>query len=217
MKEMVIIWTALVPWLLLWWVFQRVIGRRGWGALLISGVVALAAVWFPWFRYPLPFWSASLSANFSVVMAVLLVIGILDRARGAAIFRDAEWWAAWIFGAMAALALYPSALGLGPRNFDAYALGWPWLFWGQSAVLFGVAALAAAGLILRGNRFGYVLLLALLGNAVGFQESTNLWEYLIDPVYGAVALLWVLWKLGRAGWLIARRDRRRPGTAALQG
>jgi hypothetical protein len=88
-------------------------------------------------------------------------------------------------------------LGLGPRNFDAYALGWPWLFWGQAAVLFGAVALAAAGLILRGNRFGYVLLLTLAGYASGFQESTNLWDYLVDPVYGAVALLWVLWKLGR--------------------
>ena len=49
--------------------------------------------------------------------------------------------------------------------------------------------MAAALLIWRGNRFGYVLVLALLGYAVGFQESENLWDYLLDPVYGAVSLL----------------------------
>ena len=66
------------------------------------------------------------------------------------------------------------------------------------------AILSAAALILRGNRFGYILLLALLGYAVGFQESTNLWDYLLDPVYGAVALLAVLWMLGRR---ITRKSR----------
>ena len=105
--------------------------------------------------------------------------------------------AAWIFGAVASLSLYPSALGLGPQNFDSYALGWPWLFWGQSLALFGGAGLAAASLIWRGNRFGYVLVLALLGYAVGFQESENLWDYLLDPVYGAVSLLVVLVGLTR--------------------
>jgi hypothetical protein len=60
-------------------------------------------------------------------------------------------------------------------------------------VLFGGAGLAAALLLWGGNRFGYVLLLALLAYATGFQESENLWDYLLDPVYGAVSLLVVLW------------------------
>lgn len=193
MKESAIVWTALVPWLLLWWGFQRVIGRRCWGAALVGGVLALASVWFPWFGHALPYWSAGLSANFSVVMAVLLAVAICDHAGGREIFRARDWRAAWIFGAVASLLLYPSALGLGPQNFDSYALGWPWLFWLQSLPLFGGAGFSAALLIWRGNRFGYVVLLAVLGYAVGFQESENLWDYLLDPVYGAVSLLVLLW------------------------
>ncbi|MEX1009837.1 MAG: hypothetical protein WEC72_00700 [Chthoniobacterales bacterium] len=197
MKESVMVWSALVPWLLLWWIFQRAAGLRGWSGTAVAGVAALAAVWFPWFGHPLHYWSAGLSANFSVIMAVLLAVGIFDRARGGQTLRLNDWWAAWIFGAGASVLLYPSALGLGPQNFDAYALGWPWLFWGQSLVLFGGVAVVAAGLILRGNRFGFVLLLASLGYAVGFQESTNLWDYLMGPVYGAVSLLVILGTLGR--------------------
>jgi hypothetical protein len=64
-------------------------------------------------------------------------------------------------------------------------------------VLFGGAGLTAALLIWCGNRFAYVLLLALLAYATGFQESENLWDYLLDPVYGAVSLLVVLWTLIR--------------------
>ena len=197
MKTAVVIWTFLVPLLLLWWIFLRAAGLRGWISTLVAGVAALAATFFPWFGHPLPFWSASLSANFSVIMVVLLIVGILDRAGAHGVFRPKDWSAAWIFGAVASLLLYPSALGLGPQNFDSYALGWPWLFWGQSLALFGGTGLAAALLILRGNHFGYVLALALLGYAIGFQESKNLWDYLLDPVYAAVSLLVVLWALLR--------------------
>jgi hypothetical protein len=193
MTTSVAIWTFLVPLLLLWWIFQRAASLRGWIATSVAGVAALGAVLFPWFGHSLPHWSAGLSANFSVIMAVLLLVGIIGRAGGCGFFRERDWSAAWIFGAVASLLLYPSALGLGPQSFDSYALGWPWLFRGQSLVLFGGAGLTAALLIWCGNRFGYVLLLALLAYATGFQESENLWDYLLDPVYGAVSLLVVLW------------------------
>jgi hypothetical protein len=197
MTTSVAIWTFLVPLLLLWWVFQWAAGLRGWIATTVAGVAALGAVLFPWFGHSLPHWSAGLSANFSVIMAVLLLVGIVSRAGGCGFFRERDWSAAWIFGAVASLLLYPSALGLGPQNFDSYALGWPWLFRGQSLVLFGGTGLTAALLLWCGNRFGYVLLLALLAYATGFQESENLWDYLLDPVYGAVSLLVVLWSAVR--------------------
>ena len=197
MKTAVIIWTFIVPLLLLWWIFQRAAGLRGGMSALVAGVAALAATFFPWFGHPLPFWSASLSANFSVIMVALLVLGIVDRAGWHGVFRPVDWRAAWIFGAVASLLLYPSALGLGPQNFDAYSLGWPWLFREESLALFAGAGLGASVLIWQGNRFGYVLAVALFGYAVGFQESENLWDYLLDPVYGAVSLLVVLWTLIR--------------------
>ena len=205
MKETVIIWTALVPFLLLLWFSQRLSGLTGVSGLALAAVVSAAVVWFPWFGHPLPFWSASLSANFSVIMAGLLVVSVFDRAFETGIFRPRDWRAAWIFGAVASVLLYPSALGLGPQNFDAYALGWPWLFWGQSVWLFGGAGFAAALLIWRGNRFGYVVFLAMLGYAAGFQESENFWDYLLDPVYGAVSLLMILcmiWRRRTSGPLV---------------
>lgn len=196
MNESVMVWSALVPFFLLLWIFQRVSGVGGWGGLLLGVVLAAAATAFPWLGHPLPYWSAALSANFSPVMMLLLVVSVLDRARPRDLFATADWRAAWWFGGVAALLLYPSALGAGPANFDAYALGWPWLWWGQSVLLFGGASLAAAVLLWRGNRFGFVLLAALLGYAAGFQESDNLWDYLLDPLYGVVSLV----ALARMAW-----------------
>ena len=192
MKDAVVIWSALAPWLLLVWSFQRLSGLRGWAGALLSAVLASAVLFFPWFGHSLFHWSAGLSANFSVVMACLLVVGIAERASGCELFSRCEWDTAWIFGAVASLVLYPSAFGVGPRHFDAYALGWPWLFWRPSVLLFGGAAVVSAVLLWRGNRFGYLLLLTAAGYVLKFQESSNYWDYVLDPVYGAVSLLVVL-------------------------
>ncbi len=192
MKETVIWWSALVPWLLLVWSFQRLSGVLGWGGAALGAVLATAALFFPWFGHPLPWWSASLSADFSIVMAGLVMVAIVQHASGRVFFSPREWRAAWIFGALAALALYPSAFGVGPRNFDAYALGWPWLFWRQSLLLFGGVAAVSSFLLWRGNRFGWLLLLAAAAYAGRLQESDNYWDYIVDPVYGSVSLVAVL-------------------------
>ena len=81
--------------------------------------------------------------------------------------------------------LYPAALGLG--MFDPYRLGF-----GDLTLLSGLlaAALLAA---LRGYGLAAVWLsLAVLGWALGLGESTNLWNYLIDPwvcLYALAVLL----------------------------
>lgn len=81
--------------------------------------------------------------------------------------------------------LYPAALGLG--MFDPYRLGF-----GDLTLLSGLLA-AALLLALRGYGLAAVWLsLAVLGWALGLGESTNLWNYLIDPwvcLYALAALL----------------------------
>lgn len=192
MKDTAIWWSVLVPWLLLAWAFQRLPWLRGWAGAGIAAALAAGAVCYPWFGHPLPWWSASLTPDFSVVMAGLLAAGIAQRVSGRALFSSREWSAAWIFGAVAALVVYPSAFGVGPGNFDAYALGWPWLFWRESFALFGGVAVVCAALLWRGNRFGILLLLAVAAYAGRIQESENFWDYVLDPVYAAVSLVAVL-------------------------
>ena len=38
----VMLWTALVPWLLLWWVFQRAAGLRGYVKTAVAGLAGIA-------------------------------------------------------------------------------------------------------------------------------------------------------------------------------
>ncbi|MFM8457964.1 MAG: hypothetical protein ACKOB0_03325 [Chthoniobacterales bacterium] len=183
-------WSQAAVFLLLVWLLQRLLpGIRG---LLLSSLVAVALCVVPFFGHELRYWLSGLTPNVSIPLLVLLFIGILQRSGLAALFRPREWSSAWIFGTVAALLLYPSALGLGLRNYDSYSLGWPWLDWTASFVLFAPVALAAAILICFGNRFGWVLVLGALSFLARAQESSNFWDYLLDPVYGAVALCLVV-------------------------
>lgn len=187
MNTVASIWLSAALFLLLLWLLQALV--RGRPGLLVSALGAALLLCIPIFGHPVRYWVAALAANVSVPLVALLVASIAARAGFPALFRAREWRAAWIFGAISALVLYPSALGLGLRNFDSYALGWPWLDSVMSLALFGVVALASAFLVYRGNRFGWVLLLSSVAYLFRIQESQNFWDYLIDPLYGVISLL----------------------------
>ena len=181
------LWQLAGLFLLLLWLLQRLLRGR-WG-LLASALGAALLLCVPIFGHPARYWVAALAANVSVPLVALLVASVAARAGFPPLFRAREWRTAWIFGALSALVLYPSALGFGLRDFDSYALGWPWLDSAMSLALFGLVALTSAFLVYRGNRFGWVLLLSSVAYLFRIQESQNFWDYLVDPLYAALSLL----------------------------
>ena len=79
------------------------------------------------------------------------------------------------------------ALGLG--GFDPYEWGWPF-----SPLFIAVGALTA-WLMWRQNRFGVVLLIAALAFQLELLESSNYWDYLLDPIYSLVSIGWLAGRL----------------------
>lgn len=119
--------------------------------------------------------------DLSVVALVLLLRAVLARVFGWGPIEERTRLALQGGIALAALALYPMALGFGP--FDPYRLGYenPWL----------VGALCLVALAAWFRRMLLVALgiaLAVLAWAVGWHESTNLWDYLLDPAVSIYAL-----------------------------
>jgi hypothetical protein len=125
-------------------------------------------------------WVRVLEPNPSVVLTTLLGIALWERITRRNLFRPVDWNTAWIFGTASALLLYP--MGLGLTSLDSYSWGW----WPRIPIL---VALAAAILILRGNRYGILLLLPFAGFLIGLQESTNFWDAVIDPFYAIFSIL----------------------------
>ena len=121
-----------------------------------------------------------ITPGFSIPLIGVLVSEAQRRLGGSALLRESEAPWLWGFGVVGGLLLYPSALG--GLAWDAYAMGW------GGPVLFVSLGLLAAGLLAVGNRFGWILLLAIVAWHLRLMESTNYWDYLIDPVYVVLAL-----------------------------
>lgn len=82
---------------------------------------------------------------------------------------------------LAALALYPFALGVG--MYDPYRLGY-----GDMGFLGGLLLAALLAWVLRRPLITLIISLAVLGWSVGWYESNNLWDYLLDPWVALYAL-----------------------------
>jgi hypothetical protein len=186
-------YAGIAPWAALAVLF---IGRnphpgilRKVAALLLAGVVL---IFIPINGWNAMAWILTLEPNPSFTLTILLLVVLCSRFLEKSSFRRQDWNAAWIFGAVAGLVLYP--MGLGLSRIDHYAWGW--------SPMLPIAVTAAATLILfRGNRFGIVLMLPFVGWLLGLQESTNFWDSLIDPFYGGASLILC------TGWLIRRVSR----------
>ncbi len=179
------------------------VDRRGGRQRLALCAVSLLILLIPLRWIPLGRWIVGVNANFSIPLTALLLSRVWEQLTGARLLDSREALAAWVFGLASGLALYPMALGLG--GFDPYDLGreFSWLF-----VL--LVALTIALLRAR-NRFGIVLVVAILVYDLGLLESPNLWDYLIDPFYMIAAVGVVAHRLVRA---MIRRGGGRTSTPA---
>jgi hypothetical protein len=144
-----------------------------------------------------------LVGDLSTTSLLLLVAALVARLRQLAGGEGVAWWSMrerfvlFLFVSVLALLLYPFALGLG--MLDPYRSGF-----GGIGLLVMLALLS-----LWSMRRGSYLLpaacsLAVLAWSMGWYESTNIWDYLIDvplAIYALVQMLKAMlkaWKVERA-------------------
>lgn len=154
-----------------------VLGLHPKGPRWCSGLVlcALAIASIPCGGLPLARWLAGVVDHWSVPTIALVASALIQRLFGIDLLRRKDRQAAWLFGGVAGLLLYPLALGWGP--FDPYGLGW------HFGPLFVSVAVLAVALIFCDNRFGVVLVLAIAAWHLRVAESANYWDCLLDPFY----------------------------------
>ncbi|KAF0206594.1 MAG: hypothetical protein FD173_84 [Gallionellaceae bacterium] len=117
-------------------------------------------------------------------LALLLPPLVLPRTNGQAPSRAkilSEFNLTLLLLACAAVALYPMALGIG--MFDPYRLGF-----GNLWFIAGLLFMASATWIRQYTLIALGLSLAVLAWSVGWYESNNLWDYLLDPWVSVYAL-----------------------------
>ena len=195
--------SAICPWLAVAWVLQRVATRlrpqlREWTRLALAGVIAALILLVHVEGLAISRWLVGLNANFSVPLTGMLAVALYERALGRQVFWERDWIAGWAFGAVGSLTLYPLALGVG--SFDPYEWGW------RFSPLFVIVAALSGWLIWKKNRFGLLLLVAVIAFHLHLLESSNYWDYLLDPIYGLVSIA----ALTRRGLSALSRPRLQP-------
>ncbi|MES2508695.1 MAG: hypothetical protein V4625_02135 [Pseudomonadota bacterium] len=122
------------------------------------------------------------TSDLSVTLLVLACIGLARRLRGTTMAATTERLTVFFVVAVAALFLYPTALGWG--SFDVYRLGW-----GSPVMLMVLLVLCVACWLKRLRLLPLLLACAVLAWAAGLMESGNLWDYLMDPWLAVTAFV----------------------------
>ena len=146
---------------------------------LACAVAVVALV--PFGTLPLAAYLRGIIGDLSIVSMILLLSAILNRLAGCQLLDAQNRFALLALVALAALGLYPLALGIG--TFDPYRLGYGNI-WFMSVLL--VVALIACFRQLQA--MALVIALAVFAWDVGWYESTNLWDYLLDPLLAIYAI-----------------------------
>jgi hypothetical protein len=167
----------------------------GWREAWVKWLAPLCffALWIPMGSAQIPAvaYLRGITADLSITLIALACVRICHLALGWRAVPKRDEMAIMAVLALAALFLYPTALGWG--DWDAYRPGWG--SWGMLLVLAGLSAVCwAQGLLVLPG----LVALALLAWSVGLMESSNLWDYLSDPWLSAFALGWMCMKSARA-------------------
>jgi hypothetical protein len=163
--------------------------RRGWllAALFVVVLIPLGGM-------PLAGYVRGVSGDLSITTLVLLGASVLHTQRGWRVLPGRD--KLLLLLAVAAAGFYPLALGWG--EYDPYRLGYG-SYW-MLAYLLGLALLAAWKGV---SAITFILAAAVLAWSLGWYESTNLWDYLLDPlvaIYALAALTFQGMARLRKGW-----------------
>ncbi len=160
-------------------------GRNGvtrWAKWAVIGCFML--LWLPAGAAHLPLlaYVRGISSDLSMTLVALVCLGLYQRLFTMPAEARRERMALSGAVVLAAALLYPVALGWG--DWDAYRLGWG--SFGMLGVLLALSLVFwAKGLRLLPALVG----LGLLAWTLGLMESSNLWDYLMDPWLAIAAMI----------------------------
>jgi hypothetical protein len=114
------------------------------------------------------------TGDLSISTVMLLALPLVRFLSGLVLVEEQNRCAALRGILIAAILFYPLALGLG--MFDPYRLGY-----GNLWFMLALLGLAAWSSLRYSTLFALCIALAVAAWSVGWYESPNLWDYLLDP------------------------------------
>jgi hypothetical protein len=141
----------------------------------VVAVLLLLGLLLPVYGLSVAQWLRSVVGDLSVLTAVIFLNILAQRLLNFDLLKPASRSSLLLGVVLVGLVFYPLALGV--SAYDPYQLGYSPILLTVLLVLFSLLAW------FRSKRdLAIILLLPLLAYNVHLLESTNLWEYLLDPV-----------------------------------
>ncbi|OQY41670.1 MAG: hypothetical protein B6240_14920 [Desulfobacteraceae bacterium 4572_87] len=192
---MITVFSFVFPFLLMMALCQRVMmswGKHptGWMPTMILASASSAMVILPIGGLPVGRWLVSLYPNPSIPLTALLLSWVLKNAFQFNLLDMRAIQTCRVFSLLAGVILYPMALGAG--SFDPYCAGWHFSW------LFVILLCVTLSLLFFRNRFSVLLLATILAYDLHLLESSNLWDYLVDPILVIVAIVGLIVRMVRA-------------------
>lgn len=148
-------------------------------SILLAAVFVLMLI--PFGGMPFAAYLRGVTGDLSITTLILLWCAMLrprfDRVPAGANHR----FVLLILIALAAIALYPMALGVGA--YDTYRLGY-----GNPQFIAVLLLIALAASFRKYPLIAFCIALSTLAWTIGWYESGNLWDYLLDPLLAIYAL-----------------------------
>lgn len=149
--------------------------------LAIATGAFFVVVLIPFSGFPLAAYVRGITGDLSITAMVLLWCALSRPWAGSGAAGSKHRLALLVLIALVAVTLYPLALGLGA--FDPYRLGY-----GNQAFVAALLPVALAAWFWKYYLAALCIALATFAWAIGWYESGNLWDYLLDPFVSVYAL-----------------------------
>jgi hypothetical protein len=164
---------------------------RSYRAILLGAVFVLLLI--PFAGMPLAAYVRGATGDLSITTLALLWCALLKPWFNSGMADTRARYTLLVLIALAALALYPMALGVGA--FDPYRLGY-----GDPLFVSMLLLVTLAAWFWKFPQIALCIALATLAWAIGWYESDNLWDYLLDPFVSFYALAAVMTYAVKALW-----------------
>jgi hypothetical protein len=148
-------------------------------------LAAAFALFIPFGDLPAAAYLRGVTGDVSVTTLILAGSACIARLTGRTLIGPRDLRALFWLLALAAVFLYPFALGWTP--FDPYSLGY-----GSITFLTALSFVTLAAWWARLYAVVFIVIAAALAYLAGAYESRNLWDYLIDPLVSVYALVRLL-------------------------